>query len=564
MGGIIGVLVDPDYELTFQTSVDKINVNSISNGNNMTERADLTNMPNVLNVTLPLFVIKLSNLMSDVLNNYSTETLVYYGLVLALVILAVVKFGKRLANGLTIFGMMCMVLTYSILQLLTIAAESWINSRNKSSNLYLKSLPFFTLFKEFWTWLIIDCFYWWVFKVLNYKFNLICQDSSGRVLKLSEAKHLLRKYNKFLSISNHVAYCDWFVILFVAKALNLQDQLDSQFKETMVKFVLKQDLFKLPIIGWMMKASKFVGLARKGLGDLQKLKASMQQFLSDKEGHWLHLFPEGTFQGSNQSTTDLKDPQHYLNVIKKSNEYAEKQGVKLDYTLCPRVAGFSSLLKGAKQARKVGLASQQEQQQVQLEEQKESVKREVAQFKMLDLSIAFYNDVTDLKGTSRANLDNRRRIPNGFDMFIGGEFNAIDVKLELIDDQVVDELIDKSCNDVTTQESLSQQASQEATQNGETDINKFVCNWLLNQWTKKDIWLKQRNETKVVNNDNNDNDSKVVLLTYFVSVLFLIISQGIWLFPLLLILGVKILSIITFIFGFLLGCILMIGVSNEV
>ncbi|XP_023319759.1 lysocardiolipin acyltransferase 1 isoform X2 [Eurytemora carolleeae] len=104
------------------------------------------------------------------------------------------------------------------------------------------------------------------------------------------------------------------------------------------KIVLKEELRKIPGMGWIMAMSRFIYLRRNWSQDSQTLDKMMDYYQDTREegARQILLFPEGT----NLSQSSAK----------KSDEYAVKNNLnKYNHVLHPRTSGFVHIAHGLRE-----------------------------------------------------------------------------------------------------------------------------------------------------------------------------------------------------------------------
>lgn len=145
--------------------------------------------------------------------------------------------------------------------------------------------------------------------------HTLISDAKEKLEDVLRAPSRNGKYN--ILISNHRTRIDWMLMWM------LLARTDMLFT---LKIVLKGALAYIPFFGWTMQTFRFIFLSRKWEDDKHHIANVFSYMRRHDERATFFIFPEGS---------DLSESN-----IKKSNEYAEKNGLrKYRYILNPRTTG---------------------------------------------------------------------------------------------------------------------------------------------------------------------------------------------------------------------------------
>lgn len=87
-------------------------------------------------------------------------------------------------------------------------------------------------------------------------------------------------------------------VVFVANHQSMADVIAVMGVRHPFKFVSKASLFKLPVVGWMMKMAKYIPVERGRHSSMQKMMEECRGWL--RQGMSVLLFPEGTYSTTNE------------------------------------------------------------------------------------------------------------------------------------------------------------------------------------------------------------------------------------------------------------------------
>lgn len=134
--------------------------------------------------------------------------------------------------------------------------------------------------------------------------------------------NLLNSNDTYIISSNHQIYIDWLVIWIVMKYW-------KNASENMM-IILKNGIFKVPVVGPLIKSLGFIGINRDWKKDEEIIKSSLENLVELGNPTWLLMFPEGTV-----ITADTKA---------RSRTYMKNNNINTNLTnvLLPRSKGISS------------------------------------------------------------------------------------------------------------------------------------------------------------------------------------------------------------------------------
>ncbi|TMW63815.1 hypothetical protein Poli38472_002756 [Pythium oligandrum] len=123
-------------------------------------------------------------------------------------------------------------------------------------------------------------------------------------------------------IANHQVDADWWYIWQAARHHKGAGN---------IKIVLKDQLKRVPIIGWGMRLFEFLFLRRSIDHDAKHIKEYMDSLIHDEFPFWLVIFPEGTTI--------------HTEYVVKANAFAEKTNrPKFEHVVLPRTSGLQIIL----------------------------------------------------------------------------------------------------------------------------------------------------------------------------------------------------------------------------
>lgn len=131
-----------------------------------------------------------------------------------------------------------------------------------------------------------------------------------------------------ISIFNHSSDFDWVFILVIYYNLNMYETLF---------FLMKQELGKIPFLGYLVRANGHMMLSRKNKEkDLSEIKRGIARYNRGNNNFSIFLFPEGTYP--------------HAETIEKTKEFAAKTKITVNdgeymphNTLIPRKTGFNTV-----------------------------------------------------------------------------------------------------------------------------------------------------------------------------------------------------------------------------
>lgn len=147
--------------------------------------------------------------------------------------------------------------------------------------------------------------------------KIYCYGDWHQLVRQNSSQSL--EQQKLLIMANHQMYADWWYIWLVARQLEHHGDL---------KFILRSDLKRIPILGWGMGMVEFIFMARKWITDGLNLFNVIKRLKLDSAPLWLVIFPEGTVV--------TKD------TLEKSAAYGKKMNITQDpqYSLLPKTTGL--------------------------------------------------------------------------------------------------------------------------------------------------------------------------------------------------------------------------------
>lgn len=125
-------------------------------------------------------------------------------------------------------------------------------------------------------------------------------------------------------IMNHHCRLDWlYMFIFFARTRSMVEH---------IRFVLKGDLKKLPVLGWTMEMFRYLFLSRSWENDEKYIEKMVKFYHDTQDTPVVFIFPEGT---------DLSPSN-----IERSQAYAAKAGLpKFHRVLNPRTTGLTAIIK---------------------------------------------------------------------------------------------------------------------------------------------------------------------------------------------------------------------------
>lgn len=144
---------------------------------------------------------------------------------------------------------------------------------------------------------------------------------NGNLKKISARKRRPRGKTSYLLISNHICAADTFITAYIShRVLN-----------TETKYVVKESIAYIPLLGWSMKFMNYLFLTRNWAKDQDRVRKWCARVQGER-GECLVVYPEGT----------RRTPENY----RRSVEYCLGRNLPVfRHLLFPRTKGFSALIQ---------------------------------------------------------------------------------------------------------------------------------------------------------------------------------------------------------------------------
>lgn len=167
---------------------------------------------------------------------------------------------------------------------------------------------------------------------LSYRFTSLvtwwCECVMG--LRVSITKNVGREIrDQTIVLANHVAYADWFAMFFLG--------FYAGRKNGQLRWIVKEDVLRLPILGWCMRCRDFIGIKRNFKDDFSALKHGILRYLKHKLNFWLVIYPEGTF---------VDGTGNHDKIVREAQEFCDREHIpQMTHVLVPRYKGFDTISK---------------------------------------------------------------------------------------------------------------------------------------------------------------------------------------------------------------------------